>query len=243
MNRHLILALEAPLMSFGAETVDNLGFTHRFPTASMLAGLLGNALGYRRTDDVPLNALQERLVFASALEREPSSAAPLTDFQTVSIGKNDRGWTTFGAPEGREGGAPTYQSPHLRFRDYYVDQRVVTALRLEPADRAPDLDDLAEALGRPARPLFIGRKSCLPSGRLLRGFVTADRALEAALAALSDEAPAEVQACWPDGEGAPDAVVQKTRRSADLRNWRTRLHGGRRQVHEGTAPSLVLVGV
>ena len=47
---HLILNLEAPLMAFGGETIDNHGVTRRFPSASMLTGLFANALGWRRTE-------------------------------------------------------------------------------------------------------------------------------------------------------------------------------------------------
>ena len=36
MMRHLILDLEAPLMSFGGETIDNYGVIRSFPSASML---------------------------------------------------------------------------------------------------------------------------------------------------------------------------------------------------------------
>ncbi len=36
-------------MSFGGEIVDNFGVTRRFPSASMLTGLIANALGWRRT--------------------------------------------------------------------------------------------------------------------------------------------------------------------------------------------------
>ena len=47
---HLILNLESPLMAFGGETIDNLGVIRWFPAASMLTGLLANALGWRRVD-------------------------------------------------------------------------------------------------------------------------------------------------------------------------------------------------
>ena len=47
---HLILRLEAPLMAFGGETIDNLGVVRRFPSASMLTGLLANALGWLMRD-------------------------------------------------------------------------------------------------------------------------------------------------------------------------------------------------
>ena len=48
--RHLVLTLESPLMAFGGETIDNLGVIRPFPAASMLTGLLANALGWRRVE-------------------------------------------------------------------------------------------------------------------------------------------------------------------------------------------------
>ena len=48
--RHLVLRLEAPLMAFGGETIDNLGIIRPFPAASMITGLFANALGWRRVD-------------------------------------------------------------------------------------------------------------------------------------------------------------------------------------------------
>ena len=59
---HLILNLESPLMSFGGETIDNLGVIRWFPAVSMLTGLLANALGWRRVDRERHQDLQDRLV-------------------------------------------------------------------------------------------------------------------------------------------------------------------------------------
>lgn len=56
---------------------------------------------------------------------------------------------------------------HQRYRDY--DSLCVVALRLESPDQVPTLDDLAKALDEPARPLFIGRKPCLPGEPAVRG--------------------------------------------------------------------------
>ena len=235
MPRHLLLTLESPMMSFGAETVDNFGYTHQFPTAAMLTGLLGNALGWQRTDTAALQSLQNRLVFASAVERAPAHGAPMTDFQTVQLGNNDRGWTTRGVPEGRAGGDRTYDAPHLRYREYYADSRLVVALRLEPSTGDVDVDDLAEALVHPARPLFIGRKHCLPSCRMLRGFADADSALDAVLAKVDSGGGASVLACWSDDD-APAVAGSgaiRSRRTADQRNWSSGLHGGSRLIHEG----------
>ena len=49
-QRVLALRLEAPLMSFGGVLVDNRGVTEPFPTRSMLAGLIANALGHDHRD-------------------------------------------------------------------------------------------------------------------------------------------------------------------------------------------------
>ena len=140
--RHLILNLESPLMAFGGETIDKLGVIRWFPAASMLTGLFANALGWRRTERERHQRLQDRLIFAARIDREPAGGVRMTDFQTAQLGANDRGWTTRGQPEGRTGGANTYDSPHLRFRDYFADMRLTVALRLQPEAEAPTLDDL-----------------------------------------------------------------------------------------------------
>ena len=99
MARHLILNLEAPLMSFGGETIDNLGVIRPFPAASMLTGLLANALGWRRIERNRHQQLQDRLVFAARIDRGPHGGLSMRDFQTAQLAANDRGWTTRGAPE------------------------------------------------------------------------------------------------------------------------------------------------
>jgi CRISPR system Cascade subunit CasD len=230
-RRHLILRLEAPLLAFGGEMIDAKGVTQDFPYASMLTGLIANALGWERRDRNRLDALQARLVFAARRDREPLLGR-MTDFQTAKLGKNDRGWTTRGEPEGRAGGAGTYMGPHLRYRDYHADALIRAALRLEPAEASPTLDEIAAALDRPARPLFIGRKPCLPSARIFAGWQEGETA-GAALEALPVEGDAaEPRALWPEGEGG-EALAERRRYVGDQRNWRTDLHGGTRQVCEG----------
>lgn len=240
--RHLVIHLEAPLMAFGGETIDNLGVIRPFPAASMLTGLLANALGWRRVERERHQALQDRLIFAARIDREPHGGLRMQDFQTAQLGANDKGWTTRGTPEERAGGANTYNAPHLRYRDYYADMRVTVALRLEPPDGAPTLDNLADALEEPARPLFIGRKPCLPSRRLFGGHREGATALTALLAVpAAGESPHDrepVRMLWPAGEDAEDMTgVTISRRSmlTDERNWVSGLHGGGRAVCEGTA--------
>ena len=232
-HRWLVLRLEAPLLAFGGVAVDQVGVTRDFPAASMLTGLLANALGYRRTEWRKHQALQDRLVFAARRERETVFGL-LTDTQNAQLGGKDKGWTTWGTPEGRDG--DSYDRPHRRRRDYHADACVVVALRVAPTDTAPDLETLAAALDRPARPLFIGRKPCLPSLPLRqKDTITAPDAY----AALQDfppeqSAPECLRAIWPLGEGPETGeAVTRILDLPDLRNWRTGLHGGVRKVVEG----------
>lgn len=241
--RHLILTLEAPLMAFGGEMVDNYGVVRWFPAASMLTGLLANALGWRRTEAERHKRLQERLIFAARIDREPAGGVGITDFQTVAISKKDSGWTTRGAAEGREGGNYTNW---LRYRDYLADMRVTVALRIEQASDGPGLDDMAAALERPFRPLFIGRKPCLPSVPLFEGFQEGETVLAALLAAplrSRDGQRESIRVLWPAGEGVESVQPSRRYMLTDERNWVSGLHGGGRSVCESAVPAALFPAV
>ncbi len=224
-HRWLHLRLAGPLLAFGGLAIDHVGPTRDFPSASMLTGLLANALGWRREDSEQHQALQDRLVFGALTAQQGQL---LTDIQNAKLEKNDRGWTTWGEPEGRAGA--TYDSPHRRRRDYIADHDCRVALRLRPVG-GPTLDDLAAALDRPARPLFIGRKPCLPAIPILAGWLEGETA-RAALASLGISGPA----LWPADDGDADHAPAHRQELADLRNWRSGLHGGTRIVVKGELP-------
>lgn len=222
-HRWLHLRLTGPLLSFGGVTIDHVGPTRDLPALSALTGLFANALGWRREEAAAHQALQDRLVFGALVARQ---GRVLTDNQNAKLEANDRGWTTWGHPDERAGA--TYDSPHRRRRDYLADHDCRVVLRLLPGE-GPDLDDLATALDRPARPLFIGRKPCFPSAPLHAGWVEA-ASVELALRAL--QLPG--RAVWPlEGDPAAGTTVTDL---ADLRNWNSGLHGGSRRVCEGSLP-------
>lgn len=229
MARHLLLRLEAPLMAFGGETIDNLGVIRDFPALSMLTGLIANGLGWRREDGAAHDRLQARLVFGARLDRAGSR---FTDFQTAELGKDDKGWTTGGQPEGRGGGEGTYKGQHLRYRDFHADAAVLIALRLDAPDEAPTLDEVAAALRQPFRPLFLGRKPCLPSAPLVAGWVDAPQVLDALREAAPLSADERPRVCWPEGEG--ELAGSRRIDLCDERNWISGVHGGWRPVREGS---------
>lgn len=222
------------MMSFGGETVDSYGVIRAFPAASMLTGLLANALGLRRIDRECHQSLQNRLVFAARIDREPLGGLATGDFQTAEINNTEQGWTTRGQPEGRKGG--TFRN-HLRYRDYFADMTVTVALRLHPGSEGPSLEDLSASLLEPARPLFVGRKPCIPSVQLFAGYSEGDTALAALLAwPLAGETPGagSVRTIWPDGEGTEGIEANRRYMLTDQRNWMSGLHGGGRAVCEGS---------
>lgn len=229
-RRWIVLRLEAPLLAFGGIRIDHIGPTRDFPSASMLTGLIGNALGYSRGEWEKHQCLQDRLIFAARIGNADDSSI-LTDMQNAKLEKNDKGWTTWGEPEGRDGAS--YGAPHRRQRDYHMDARVIVVLSLNPPAGEPELEAVAHALDFPARPLFIGRKPCLPAGRLLQQFIDADTAYDA-LRKVSGTGDARHRALWPVGEGPEGgAEVDRIVELPDIRNWRSGLHGGSRRVVEG----------
>lgn len=230
MQRHLVMRLASPLIAFGGETIDSLGVIRDFPALSMVTGLLANALGWERGAGQQHNRLQQRLKVGCALA---PGGQRIQDFQTAQLGKDDRAWTTWGVPEERAGGAAAYSSPHLRWRDYHADLCAWVVLALRTAEESPTLEDIAAALDRPMRPLFIGRKPCLPAGRLLAGWQEAPdvcSALQAIVTARASAAAPGWQAQWPDGEGSLPG--DRLSDICDERNWVTGLHGGWRPVRQ-----------
>ena len=224
--RWLRFRLEAPMASFGDTIIDARGTTADFPTQSMLTGLFANALGWTRQMRRAHQKLQDRLVYGALREHEPTLGR-LTDYQTADLGKDDRAWTTRGAPAGRSGSPGSYAGAHQRWREYHADARVSGVARLEAAEDPPTIDEVARALDYPARPLFVGRKACLPTSRIFAGWVEAPDA-RAALRLIAPADAAPVRALWPETEGV--AGGSRTTAVADERNWATGLHGGARRV-------------
>lgn len=235
----IALRLEAPLMSFGGPVVDQEGVTDRFPGRSMLAGLLGNALGWEHGDYDRLNALQAALHYAVRCDRRPQK---LVDYQTVDLSQSfmRSGWTTWGRPEARGGGSS--DGTHIRFRSYLADGIYTVALSLAPGCEETSTAELRTALQEPARPLFLGRKSCIPSSPIyLREQPdSAENVLEALCrikvpaGCRSNSGESNVyEAQWPDGLHSPAVLDHRLEPVYDERDWANQIHSGRRFVRRG----------
>lgn len=153
----LLLRLEGPLQAWGDVALDPRRPTRDFPSRSALAGLLANALGWQHMDGERITLLQDTLRYAVREDRQPQH---LVDYQTADLGRiGSTGWTRWGS-EKRGGSAA--DGTQLLWKHYLADGSFLVALRL--TDGAPvSLDQVEAALSRPARPLFLGRKGCVPA--------------------------------------------------------------------------------
>ena len=233
--RIAILRFDAPLMSFGGVLVDQHGPTERFPGLSLLAGLFSNALGYGHGDYEALESLQRRIEYAARWDMPPQ---PIIDYHTVDLGQpkmRQPGWTTRGEPEHRAGGESARLGTHQRYRHYWANGVMTLAVSLKGSDK-PDTSELGHALQQPARPLFIGRKACLPSSPLFLEEIDAKNVLLALESVLPARRPnrntlTHMEACWPIHAG--DRHKSKRIGKYDSRDWRNQIHTGRRTRIEG----------
>jgi CRISPR system Cascade subunit CasD len=231
----LVLRLDAPIVSFGAPMVDQNGVVQAFPTLSLLTGMLANALGWNHHDTNKLTSLQSRLRFAARIDRRGEA---LVDYQIADLGQpwmiaKNAGWTTRGAIAER--GGASGEGLHIRYRHYRADSLHTVTLTLV-GEESPTVDEAARALTEPARPLFIGRKCCIPASRLLLATIEAS-SLVAALAGIprsprADSGP--LSACWWEGDDPTGAVGDsRVVHVTDERDWKNQIHTGRRLMREG----------
>lgn len=228
----LLLRLDAPMMSFGDVAVDYRRPVAPHPAQAMVTGLIGNALGYCRHETHLLSRLQDRLRLASRIDR---GGVQFRDYQTVDLSerspwmlgtKQGVGWTTRGRVEERGGGPDAKTGTHIRFRDFWADRIATLALTLDPPEETPTLAEVEKAFQEPARPLFVGRKSCLPASPLSLGLREALSLLaalqEVPRSSRADQGP--LPACWPAEES------DQWETAWDLRDWPNQIHAGSRRV-------------
>jgi len=238
----ILLRLDAPMISFGTTVIDNYGEIQEFPALSMLTGLFGNALGFEHTDFEKLSSLQERIRYAVRCDRP---GRHIMDFQTVDLGQPFMacdGWTTRGEVQKRKGEKHTREGTHLRYRNYWADSVYTVAVTLDPplsdAKGRPSMADLEKALIEPYRPLFIGRKNCLPANPIFLGRQKASSLLEClreAPALPENRVPKNFDTYsvwWFDKDDWADKLYD-TFSVCDVCDWANQIHVGNRLAYHG----------
>lgn len=167
----VVLLFDAPLQSWGQSALSTADRpTALMPTLSGVTGMIANALGLERFDDLPSG-----LAEASLWTRADRPGQRLRDFRTIG-GAETRGRKSAGVrkPDGK-------QAKNAVISDrWYLSDAAFTAIWV-PGDGL-SAEDAAAALDRPARPLYLGRRSCPPASPVLLGVT--DKPPEEVLRAL-----------------------------------------------------------
>lgn len=140
------------------------------PTKSGVVGILGCALGIARSDE-RLEELDRQLVFAVRTDR-PGTIA--TDYQTIT-----------GLHRMASGKKKPDDYTVQSFRDYIHDAAFLVGLQ----GSLKLLETLASALANPHWPMFLGRKSCIPTRPVLDRISSDFDSLESAIRQLEWAAP------------------------------------------------------
>lgn len=180
----LLLRLEGPLQSWGTRSRWDVRDTGLEPTKSAVIGLLGCAAGLRRGSPT-LEELDSILVFGVRVDRSDHIG---TDYQTVT------GYHRTAEGKIKCAGNRIVQdlTKALEFdeytvvsqRDYLLDASFLVALAVksEYQDENPDLlQKLKGCLEKPKWPLYLGRKSCVPTRPILDRLTCKYEDLEEAL--------------------------------------------------------------
>lgn len=172
----LLLRLAAPLQSWGTSSRFSRRATDRVPSKSGIVGLLAAAQGRRRADP-----LEELLGLRMAVRTEQAGRME-RDFQTAA---------RFGE-----------RTPiSVSTRHYLADAVFLAAVEGDDAL----LQSLQDALRQPHFPLYLGRRSCPPVGRMEHGLRSGD-----AVELLRSEpwhAAAWFQRSWKQPEARLDLVA------------------------------------
>jgi CRISPR system Cascade subunit CasD len=215
MPHYIILRLEGPMQAWGCEAVDPRRPSGAFPRRSALAGLIGNALGWKHRDTDRLNRLQDALRFAAREDRAPER---IWDYQTADLSQ----LSGFGRWGPTSPGGAFKDSTHLLRKEYLADAHFTVAIGLDPAFGDVKLEELSAALSRPARPLFLGRKSCPPASPLVRDVVGASGPVDALARVPVDGGVVPGQKrIWFNEDHATHSTGDRTEESWQRRNYRT----------------------
>lgn len=187
--QYLLMWLEAPLQSWGADSKFGRRDTMPFPTKSGILGLICCALGASGEQRDLLKRFENSQMtvfsFSRTLERKDKTLLKipreplLCDFQMVGSGYNKEDpWQSLmepyksdGKPRTSEGGGST-----MTYRYYLQDSHFGVILEL-PCEFA---FQIAEALQNPVFDIYLGRKDCVPTDFIFRGcFTSYDEALNA----------------------------------------------------------------
>lgn len=149
----LKLHLEAPLQSYGLKSKWDSRDTGFYPSKSAIIGLLGSAFGYERKSPF-LDFLSSNLKVHVRIDKEGKL---ITDLQTVNQPVRQANGSI------KKNKDSSYYHPLLK-KDYLQDAIFIVYITGE----RDLIYKCYEAVKNPVWPIYLGRKSCIPSTLIYR---------------------------------------------------------------------------
>jgi CRISPR system Cascade subunit CasD len=182
-NKYLLLWLEAPMQSWGADSKFGRRDSLPFPTKSGVVGILLCALGASGPQTELLEELSslKQTVISYARLRKGKDSSPckvdreplLRDFQMVGSGyKDENPWESLLIPKTSEGKKAVGGGTKMTYRYYLQDAKFAVVMEV-PTSRSIEF---AEALQHPVYDLYLGRKNCVPTDFVFRGIFESQEA-------------------------------------------------------------------
>jgi len=141
----IILRLEGDFQSFGTQGKWYIRETDPEPSKSAIIGMIGNAMGLKKFDP-KLVELEQKLELAIRIDRE---GTVIEDYHTIQKGS-------------RSANHKFSDNPLLTTRTYLQNASFLVIVKSKTNDKSY-LESIANAFQNPKRPIYIGRKCCIPT--------------------------------------------------------------------------------
>ncbi len=175
-NKFILLWLEAPLQSWGADSKFGRRDTLPFPTRSGILGMLLCALGAsgeQRELLERMRPLRQTVIAYTGVRKssdkknEKKDRDPLLrDFHMVGSGYNELdSWETMLIPKTSEGKKAVSGGTKMTYR-FYLQNAKFAVIMETPVELT---ESFALALQNPVYDIYLGRKNCAPTDIVFRG--------------------------------------------------------------------------
>ena len=164
---YILMWLEAPLQSWGANSKYGRRSTMPFPTKSGIMGLLLSAMGKRGEQRELLAEFSNLdLQIECYPRRSDRYSCELEDFHMVGSGYDEIDpWETLFVPKKSDGTKPVGGGTKLTYR-YYLQDMAFAAFIEVPEHLE---DEICNALKNPVWTPYLGRKCCVPTEMIFKG--------------------------------------------------------------------------
>ena len=172
--RYLVFRLYAPLVSWGEIAVGGERHTATHPSKSAIIGLIGSALGVKRSDDKKHEELEKGIGLGVKLI---SQGQILKDYHTTQVPKSS-GKIVYRTRKAELELAPENVGTILSSREYRTEAYSIVALWIK-GQPSFSLETIKQALSHPTYHLYLGRKSCPISAPLCQRIEEANTLIDA----------------------------------------------------------------